>query len=586
VDRTLITVALLVAGCAPPQDLSLIDALSPDVAWVAALAIDADDVIVASTGVARRAAPSKLFLDIPGEAVAIEVLGFDDAAIAFALTQASEADLRGGLLTAATALDPRLAEPIFAGRHETAGPVIGAATKRLLTAPWLPRCPQIVHATDLADVSCALLSCRPRVTQALCRLEIDATGCGLGVLSGDIDTRGVVRAPVSGVFGDCASVESRAGSGLSIDCTLPAPSGCTVDLRQVTPPATLSVDVLTGTITAAPRVTQDFFPRGGFGYLAGMVALRSQLAVLTNAGGAYFAFQCPPERHSALVYVDPATLQITRTATLPDCTVRVAADPTVEGGLIIGHGGGAHLISQVDPQGNVVKTVTVEGPAADQSLVQLQSRGLPPQIVGAYSNMVRPYASYLFSLTSSLAKRAGEPVPLTQIEVMTIFGDDEVAFTSESVDDLFIFGPDLKQRHTVALWDLCSRGRRIHPMAIVPLSPTTTVFPAASRDAQAAFVLDRGGEAACAPAVSWVLDESEAVAAIAWPRDPKLVLVALGVVGGDAALTLLDVDTPRFLPDRVVVGQGQLTDPVIDERGRIFFLLPNTGQIVRVTPRR
>ena len=120
-DRGPVALLLLCCACAPPKALPLVDALPAEVAWVAALAINGDGAIVASTGLVRRGPPAKLFLDLPAEAETIEVLGFDDAAIAFVLTRASEAELRAGLITAAGALEPHLPETIVALVHETSG---------------------------------------------------------------------------------------------------------------------------------------------------------------------------------------------------------------------------------------------------------------------------------------------------------------------------------------------------------------------------------------------------------------------------------------------------------------------------------
>jgi hypothetical protein len=75
-----------------------------------------------------------------------------------------------------------------------------------------------------------------------------------------------------------------------------------------------------------------------------------------------------------------------------------------------------------------------------------------------------------------------------------------------------------------------------------------------------------------------------------WPLDDKQVLVGGHVLSANGArravVTLLDVEAGRFLPEVFEIGDQSVTRIRTDAKGRLWALLPWSGQVVRLTPKK
>ena len=96
----------------------------------------------------------------------------------------------------------------------------------------------------------------------------------------------------------------------------------------------------------------------------------------------------------------------------------------------------------------------------------------------------------------------------------------------------------------------------------------------------------RSGEAGFAVLAPLVSDHSAVRTSTPWPAAPAEQLVGLTGLGPtfEAGLAWLDVAERHFVPGVLPIGRGVVRALAPDEAGRVWALLPWSGEIVRVGP--
>jgi hypothetical protein len=476
----------------------------------------------------------------------------------------------------------------------------------LLTADaWLPACPSILRSpgSSIADVSCASGACPvPREVKD-CALMMDLRGCGFDVLEGAIGHDGTIMFPASNSFGACSASLGTGAEELDVNCIGGTLGSCEITLYQPPFDAPLAitrqhvVDPAPGGLVSPGALSDQ-------GHIGGMVELGSKIAVVTSV--LRRTLPCDGGVPSALVFLDEETLELTPGPERPACTFSVSPDPGGSGFLALVFDSTVASIARYDASGSMrLATRNLEG--APVSSAKHYPVGMAVAVTGTsaavgVAMMARdrqsPNFSYFLAYDGqSLARRGAAQlgsgpndtgraallVSVTQGHAggfAVLDADDTKVWLIDSFGMIPQGGRLGVPRQTMPLPDR-------EPLRLSEVLPETVICSFGG--VGETMILDTSLANPVKPFRSAIEFElaADAFAAAPWRYEPQVAIVGFTErdYGAEAFVALLDIERGKFRPGRTVVGNGLVGHMIVDRKNRVWLSLPDTGDVVRVTPR-
>ncbi|MFO0724040.1 MAG: hypothetical protein U1E65_09675 [Myxococcota bacterium] len=508
------------------------------------------------------------------------ILGFGAAT-----ASVSAETLRAGVLRAPVGCEAEIPGQLWRARIAADGSFeIPAEPAPKVTADWVGSvCPEGAAAALAWDARCSSFcppAARPGATP--CRVIAEDALCG-GTFEAVIAPDGsvCVEAPAG-----CAATDPRAPAKESLSCSA---GGCQLDVylpprqapfeqsdRELFPGATPFVPT---TLSRYP-VPEDEQLIDGYSTDLALVAGRPR--VIATAGEPILPhLGCPMQDLTRLITLDPDTVEISATSTLPSCAARIQGD--AEGYFLSFTEGGRHRIGRFDPSGRRLAEADVRSATITPTYVPILER-VGSKLIASTAHLDDPSESsdlWVYD-ASSLARLTHYPAGAgIQILYAAPIDEDRVALNRMRVANFSVFSlrTGVAEREISAITD---RGRETFQPIVVPASGQI-VLPERGE----VYLVDpmsndplhvRGG----APLEQYVTG-------VVWPKDPRLVLLG-GMRPTDsrefeAIVAFFDTRQGRLLPPAYVVGPGLVGKMLVDEGGRIWLHLPWTGRVTRLTPR-
>jgi hypothetical protein len=610
---TAVASVLAVIGCTRPRDLAITDvAPPPEVAWYAALAIDAQGAIAASTGLIKRDDTTALRALLPGASGQLQLLGYGADQIQRLIAQPDEDALFASHLTAAASDQPILPDPLWtSGRFSIPDGAQVETAKPLgmeLTATWLPACPTVLSSTAVpaTDFSCSKTSCAATFSEFECKLTIDGQACGVGdPLTASLGPRGQITFDASTTLGSCTAIQPPTSDEdttavLAASCST-GDSNC--DLVVHAPPFpvlfdSVSVDLL-GPLHMTTPPADNPNPVPPAGHLFG-IAILDQAIVAAATDTFRHWYDCDPAAsHDRAVFVDPETLQVTAAVRLPPCVSGLVNDPASHGFLATYGGPNGRWLGRFDPTGAQTATVAVAPnlPLTTEQISVLYARG--PNVAVGIGPTAGGSSYVAFFDSSTLAPTAvSAAVPGGPLVVIGPGGTGAVtvAGVEGSKDRLLVFDPMSGNFTENDLRGKCNNGGQV---ATTQLERFTGgdgviryVIPSVALGSSRMYVAS-GDLSTCTPHAPFGM-VAKPYSVVVWPPSAlRRNLWLLGLTADatsahperPASLTLFDALTVSFLPGSMPIGNGQVGPMISDAKGRVWVELPWTASLVRVTPR-
>jgi len=353
--------AMLVVCCSAGCSQSSVEVQLPgDVTWAAVLLGAADG----PRGSFERIDPARpLAIEVGAVSAAIEVRGFTAAGLGAAVD--ASAPVFGDRLRPAGACEPALPRPSYVASLTATTPLAVGGRDGLarVTADWIKdRC---AHRSLPFSVvtTCSDTPCSFSMMDAGCGFTADGARCGAPSFCGV----GLPGEPPSFEPLDranCSATAVQLGADASFDCVV-AGVHCQVDLRLgIEPPLAVAVSKETRALFGDVR----YVPEGPLqvkgapelltGFVSDLVVLPDRLVVV-HADGALIR---PEECHAAVLeMLDLETLGTLQKVPAPDCLQALVRDP---GGAFLGlakTSSGA-VVYRFDPDGRVIGRLALAMP--------------------------------------------------------------------------------------------------------------------------------------------------------------------------------------------------------------------------------
>jgi hypothetical protein len=554
-------------------------ALPAEAAWAGALYLNQGQEVAAS-GLVRRSPAGRFELELPEAPLPSDevwVVSYTEADLR-GVELPSEAQLRAVPLTLAPVALP-LPPPSLAA-HATAldeprtlalAPLPGP-----LTAAWRPRCPVLLAPGQRGSIyaSCNAAPCQPTAEQHDCQLSADLQSCFLGDLSGTIDARGQLVAPVDGPLGRCTPMEPALGGALKVRCQRPGEVDCDVEIfAPKAPPAAMVERRL---IAADPQPS----PSPGLGRppqgTLGQLLLEADRALLLGADRWTDSGYCHHELPSLLWILDLETLSPTRTATLPACVRQLA--PLPGGGYVAMTPGPPGRVLELDHEGRVVQELLAPLSASRwASSIVIPSgarRGLMALMREGGSG--EEHSALLWFDTAPLRVLSVRQVDNAELLDAAELSPTVVRVLDDGEDRMLDF--DVERGVVTATISL-----RPNPLSLQRHVGRLLVMSPGSRTLVSNGSPDSGVLIINAPMVRLAPTFERPMEPFALVRTATPGLVLLGV----RDRTSRRAGLARFRDERAELGtldlgQGAVGELRFDARGRLWATLPEAGEIVRL----
>ena len=574
-------------GCSSRRVLVAVDPELEDGAlWRGLLLEDADGTLVASTGLAREDGGAAVVFELGADDVAPQVVfavGYTDDQLA-ALDPPAADGLLAQPLARADAAAPLLPAPAFSARGALDGDVVTLkpdAAPPALTAPWLPRCPELDAARSAVDVACGSLYCAARFVQAGCEVQVNTGLCGLGTIDGLIDGRGKLTFGAGAGLGACTRTEPVSGAHRSLVCTGGGEGACRIDLHWA--PAAARFDIGTAVAVDAEPITHEKIMRPAVGYLGGLAALEETVAVATHAGRVD-GWQCTSTSSGAVVLIQQSSLAVVATVPAPPCLTHIARDPSGDGFIGV-FGGVSPSLGRFDAGAHLIEAVPVVDAAltAGHFAVGITTTAAPPSIAVAFTRLAEPVdARVVLFDVQTLAVAAVSVATLRKLRGISAGAPGELVSIDEHMDRVLVF--DARTAELDAALPLGRLRDGIGPrLGRVGFADGHVLVSTVDDNASMHTVDVAASTHAYATFFEW---PAEPFAFAAWPAVPGLQLVGVTEPrdARRASVALFHPDPPHFLAGAAHVGHGVVGDMVTDAGGRAWLTLPWSGHVVRVGP--
>ncbi|MBI4815740.1 MAG: hypothetical protein HY791_05770 [Deltaproteobacteria bacterium] len=435
---------------------------------------------------------------------------------------------------------------------------------RAVTVPAMRKqCPRIEEVVADLTVGGQSVACDAALTADGCDIVVELTSCVAARLEGRVQPSGDVCLRNTS---KCSASAKRAHALASFECsTDPPSSGNVYSVPNALPVSAESVSL----------VPDDGFetnvlssPGSLAGALSDLVETPDGIAVAVSSSPA--SAGCAPDPVDRVVWVDPDTLEVTRSTTVAGCVRRLASNgPRLVG---VGTAGEYPIVHEFDDTGRVTQQ-TLEEPVGFVTSVSLQGE----RIVALFSAV--PMGGPPVSGVSLGERVTWRRFPRTEIVHASVFPRGILASDSDG-DVLMWIDADLQETY----------------LAPVPHFDSVGLGPALFHEPTHRYVVPVVGDSPRLAAGTESEWEGESVfvgkravptAVASWPADPRLALVTASTMDGppEVLVTFFDVVEHRYLPGTLSVGRGYVRKAITDQRGRVWLLLGWAGQLVRVSPK-
>lgn len=464
-----------------------------------------------------------------------------------------------------------------------------------------PTCPTWPTALTVAT-DCELGPTSVTVQQRGCALTLEFVGTDRVRFEGTLDADGALTlAEVEG-RPPCREASPRRGALRRIECARTA-DPCGYDLHRPAPPREVPVAraaVIAAPFVAPPRVAQgrsrpldQHHPLEG--YLTAMV-VRGRGAWVATASGAYATADCLTATESTLVRVDDEGpgLGLSRPVPAPSCLRALAPDPADPRRFFGVSGGRPPRLHAFDERGEVLRTVDVPAPTS-------RDPALPVVVIALEVPAPPEEAPLLYLVLSTMEKRHEAWLLVFDRATLALLRTSEPSVTSvraasPALRDL-VFGADHDSGELVP-FHTRDQGLDIGYAVDLVGGPSDDVGFISYHAPTDQLVVSTTGEASVLWLVHRVADlrkrqfvrtyEGPGLpwASTPWPAEPAEQLVGLTGLGPtfEAGLAWLDVAERHVIPGVLPIGRGVVRALASDEAGRVWALLPWSGEIVRVGP--
>jgi hypothetical protein len=503
---------------------------------------------------------------------------------------------------------------------------------RIVAPDVKPACCPPLLSTSTISVSlgpCQIAYCTSRARRDAdeCSFSIDLSACAaeqsidgdFGTITGSIDPSGGVHLDVPPPPVECSAMPALPHAAASLTCDAPRSCGISV-FTSITEPL---FEVKTATVipdvhyeSGAPGLYSDLLQ---LGYLAELAILPDR-AVVSSFGGAHNDSgerACTVPTPTTLHFLDLETMEEIGTAMGPPCLTRIVPSRTDDGFIGLSSHPSADRQSTVFELGRYTKTgAKVFGKdfpiplAVGTENFAYWSAGFvetledPPRLAALFGAAYRAGEGHdaghdyldLFR-TSDFEHVAHYDLRVfahdrpTCVHSLAAVPTGTVAWTEDNGD--FVRWLDQPDRALIADGDPGEIAH--HPMSDRVLVPSSdrfhAMFAGGREDRQGGVAIDR---------VFPYERDIAMFASIPWPSDPSLAISAGSTKvslpnGGREAFAVVELFdpgsrsrsiAPRFVPGSQLIGQGIVRRLIADAKGRVWMLLPWTGHVVRVEPRK
>lgn len=441
------------------------------------------------------------------------------------------------------------------------------------------------------DSSCETRRCVLEATQEGCRVELALSLCLSEELVGRIDEGGQLTFEPSRALGTCVDGPARPLAQHSITCDTPH-GICTYDLYAQASRPTFEVEavsLVSSPFSAPPE--QEREPLGRLdawtGYLVDSTIVDQGLWVSTRKG-AFGTIECQAPEPAELVRIDTDSLALTVRRDAPPCLAHLARDPSGAGELLGITAGRAPVLHRFAADGRSVEQLALPMVEPLRTTDEL----VPTALVSDSSTTT--VAIFLTSTPLSGASWVVTVSTAGPLRWLRTRGPraGQLRGASSLVDGaIYVADPD---------------GGQVVRMPLVGKTSTLTLTPprGASDDAAAVYWHAPSARLVVSTtskrAALWTLDPQTRTTSRAFGYEAELVPWAVTQLPGSAdqvmvgvmvappslqaAVALYSVSEQRFLPGLVSLGSGAVSRLETDPRGRVWALLPWTGQVVRIEP--
>lgn len=355
----LVVAGALCAGCGPERQVIAFPALPEDATRAALVLEDATGGFVSGTAL-LRVEGGRVEAELPADdGAAVILLAFREQDLP---TEAQQDPARfQGVVRPASPEEPLIPPPHLAARAalEPNARFEVVSSVPDLTAAWAAPCRTFESASPEARIhpSCVTTNCTPSATQNACVVRADLGGaCGLGTMELRLRPEGRVDVlSAAATLGTCAPTEPRAEGELALSCDRPQDPACRIDFFPPDARIPLEVSRLK-LVEQAEELYTGAFPAAG-------PALLSQRELVVAVAQRQ---QCLTGDENRLVFVDRASLSVTRTATTPLCLRLLGKDPSGDG--LVGLTRGPVEAVRFDADGRLLARRAVELAASDPEL--------------------------------------------------------------------------------------------------------------------------------------------------------------------------------------------------------------------------
>lgn len=575
-----------VVACSPARLRLAAPDVPEDVAWIALLGENDTTAFADGTGLLPWRPPVEVELDGSAEG-RFWLYAFRTEDLAeFELP--SEAELARAKIRFAKSTDAILpAGWVGSGvRVEDSVSLSVAEDSPLISAPWLPACPQLLEEgkEGYADLRCAP-PCHASVRQLGCGLEIDLGACSFPEVSGGLDGRGRFTSKGE-VIQSCDLLPSSDEYVAALSCVggLAGPAQCRLELHDAVQGEPFRVE--SRRIHGAPVMSPSaHFLAHRRGYLTGMVLLDDSVAV-GGHGGSSSGYGCDssPPVQSEVVFLDQESLETVTTTTLSDCLTALGPHPS--GGVLVAVGvPAAQVLTHISASGEFVRSVELPTEIEDTEVVAVDIVAFRGRVAVLVVDMpvlnTSPAPSYLLIYDEALAEPPLISAPLTRYSDRMVASDLGLAVINRDSDELLVFDEQARLLRRDPYDDPCGLGPlRSWWLSAEPGLGALVSFGLSSSGALGRLSGDR--PYACVwgtyfegPATSY--------AAVRATSDSPYLVVGLNTEDGRdlALLTRFDFTSGRFIQPSQVVGKGVISEAKRDRVGRLWFLLPEDDLVVR-----
>ncbi len=441
------------------------------------------------------------------------------------------------------------------------------------------------------DSSCEGRRCVLAATQEGCRVELALSACLSEELVASIDDDGRLTFEPSRTLGTCVDGPARPLAEHSITCDTPHGT-CTYDLYA--PANRTTFEVATVSLVSSPFNTppeQEREPLGRLdawtGYLVDSVIVDRGLWVSTRKG-TFGTIECQSPEPAELVRVDTESLALTIRRDAPPCLAQLARDPSNGGGLLGVTSGRAPTLHRFDAEGRSVEQLALPmleriRPGDELVPTALVSGSSTTTIAIVFTTTPLSGVTWLVTVSAagSLRWLRTAPPRAGQLRSASALVDDAL-FIADPDGGQVVRMPLVGQTSTLTLAP--PRGASDDAGAVYWHAPTARLVVSTTSKRAALWTLDPGTGTASrafgyeAEVVPW------AITALPGSVDQGLVGLMVAPPSFQAAVGLYSLSEQRFLPGLVSLGSGVVSRLEADPRGRVWALLPWSGEVARIEP--